>query len=189
MRGAALTLVFASVLAAGAATGSFSDGAPKAAGDGPRPAPARHQETVTRAAAEAMADGKSPMEAAERAVSRSGDRWGAVYSQGEYEEFEEALDGRYTGVGLWARRERDGRIEVTRVASGSPAAAAGIHEGDLLRSVDGTRVDGRPVTEVVALLRGEADDADAGTQVSSAWSAVRATGAAPCAGPPSPRTP
>ncbi|MFF2097949.1 S41 family peptidase [Streptomyces sp. NPDC058202] len=165
-RGAALTLVFASVLAAGAATGSFSDSAPKAAGDGPRPAPARHQETVTRAAAEAMADGKSPMEAAERAVSRSGDRWGAVYSQGEYEEFEEALDGRYTGVGLWARRERDGRIEVTRVASGSPAAAAGIHEGDLLRSVDGTRVDGRPVTEVVALLRGEADDADAGTQVS-----------------------
>ena len=29
-----------------------------------------------------MADGKSPMEAAERAVSRSGDRWGAVYSRG-----------------------------------------------------------------------------------------------------------
>ncbi|MEU8792562.1 S41 family peptidase [Streptomyces sp. NPDC048643] len=164
-RGAALTLVFASVLVAGAATGSFSDTPPKTAADAPRPTPARHQETVTRAAAEAMADGKSPMEAAERAVSRSGDRWGAVYSQGEYEEFEEALDGRYTGVGLWARRERDGRIEVTRVASGSPAAAAGIHEGDLLRSVDGTRVDGRPVTEVVALLRGEADDADAGTEV------------------------
>ncbi|MFD6496589.1 S41 family peptidase [Streptomyces sp. NPDC060188] len=164
-RGAALTLVFASVLVAGAATGSFSDTAPKTAADAPRPTPARHQETVTRAAAEAMADGKSPMEAAERAVSRSGDRWGAVYSEGEFEEFEEALDGRYTGVGLWARRERDGRIEVTRVAAGSPAAAAGIHEGDLLRSVDGTRVDGRPVTEVVALLRGEADDADAGTEV------------------------
>lgn len=164
-RGAALTLVFASVLVAGAATGSFSDTAPKTAADAPRPTSARHQETVTRAAAEAMADGKSPMEAAERAVSRSGDRWGAVYSEGEFEEFEEALDGRYTGVGLWARRERDGRIEVTRVAAGSPAAAAGIHEGDLLRSVDGTRVDGRPVTEVVALLRGEADDADAGTEV------------------------
>lgn len=165
-RGAALTLVFASVLAAGAATGSFTGDAPKAAADAPRPTPARHQETVTRAAAEAMADGKSPMEAAERAVSRSGDRWGAVYSQGEYEEFEEALDGQYTGVGLWARRERDGRIEVTRVAAGSPAAAAGIHEGDRLRTVDGRRVDGRPVTEVVGLLRGAADDADAGTEVS-----------------------
>jgi carboxyl-terminal processing protease len=106
------------------------------------------------------------MEAAERAVSRSGDRWGAVYSQGEYEEFEEALDGQYTGVGLWARRERDGRIEVTRVQSGSPAAAAGIRTGDRLRSVDGEKVDGRPVTEVVSLLRGDADDAAAGTKVS-----------------------
>lgn len=113
-----------------------------------------------------MADGKSPMEAAARAVSRSGDRWGAVYSQGDYEEFEEALDGQYTGVGLWARRERDGRIEVTRVRTGSPAAAAGIREGDRLRTVDGAKVDGLPVTEVVSLLRGDADDADAGTKVS-----------------------
>jgi carboxyl-terminal processing protease len=112
-----------------------------------------------------MADGKSPTEAAERAVSRSGDRWGAVYSQGEYEEFQEALDGRYTGVGLWARRERDGRIEVTKVSGGSPAAEAGIRAGDRLRSVDGHAVDGRPVTEVVSLLRGDATDSGAGTTV------------------------
>ncbi|MER5472750.1 S41 family peptidase [Streptomyces sp. NPDC002685] len=165
-RGAALTLVFASVLVAGAATGSFSDPGRKTPAGTPRSASARHHDEVTDAAAEAMADGKSPMEAAERAVSRSGDRWGAVYSQGEYEEFEEALDGQYTGVGLWARRERDGRIEVTRVRSGSPAAAAGIRKGDRLITVDGAKVDGRPVTEVVSLLRGDADDADAGTKVS-----------------------
>ncbi|MER5339968.1 MULTISPECIES: S41 family peptidase [Streptomyces] len=165
-RGAALTLLFASVLVAGAATGSFGDPDRKSPSPSARSTPTAHRETVTDAAAEAMADGKSPMEAAERAVSRSGDRWGAVYSQGEYEEFEEALDGQYTGVGLWARRERDGRIEVTRVQSGSPAAAAGIRTGDRLRSVDGEKVDGRPVTEVVALLRGDADAAAAGTKVS-----------------------
>ncbi|MEV0223969.1 S41 family peptidase [Streptomyces sp. NPDC050704] len=164
-RGAALTLVFASVLAAGAATGSFEDSGRKPAPPSGRSAQAGHEEDVADAAAEAMADGKSPVEAAERAVSRSGDRWGAVYSPGEYEEFEEALDGQYTGVGLWARRERDGRIEVTRVQSGSPAQAAGIREGDRLRSVDGRRVDGRPVTEVVSLLRGDATDASAGTAV------------------------
>jgi carboxyl-terminal processing protease len=168
-RGAALTLVFASVLVAGAATGSF----PEADGNGRKSpsdaarsaAPVGHHEAVAEAAEEAMAEGTSPVEAAERAVSRSGDRWGAVYSRGEYEEFEEALDGRYTGVGLWARRERDGRIEVTRVSSDSPAAAAGIREGDRLRSVDGERVDGHPVTEVVSLLRGDATDAAAGTAV------------------------
>jgi carboxyl-terminal processing protease len=164
-RGAALTLVFTSVLAAGAATGSFDTTGRKNTSPSARSAPAGHQEDVADAAAEAMADGKSPVEAAERAVSRSGDRWGAVYSQGEYEEFEEALDGQYTGVGLWARRERDGRIEVSRVQSGSPAQAAGIRKGDRLRSVDGRRVDGRPVTEVVSLLRGDATDATAGTTV------------------------
>ncbi|WP_176742667.1 S41 family peptidase [Streptomyces sp. LUP47B] len=168
-RGAALTLVFASVLVAGAATGSFpeADGSDrKSSSDSARSAaPAAHHEDVAHAAEEAKADGTSPMEAAERAVSRSGDRWGAVYSRGEYEEFEEALDGQYTGVGLWARRERDGRIEVTRVSSDSPAASAGIRRGDRLRSVDGEKVDGHPVTEVVSLLRGDAKDAAAGTTV------------------------
>lgn len=168
-RGAALTLVFAGVLVAGAATGSFPDTGQAGTAGRKTAAGAAHpdpgHEDVRQAAAEAMADGKSPMEAAERAVSRSGDRWGAVYSEGEYQEFQEALDGQYTGVGLWARREGDGRIAVTRVQPGSPAADAGIRKGDRLRSVDGDPVDGRPVTEVVSLLRGDADDAPAGTTV------------------------
>lgn len=168
-RGAALTLVFAGVLVTGAATGALPDGDHHGAADrrtaqGAARTATRHED-VEKAAAEAMADGKSPMEAAERAVSRSGDRWGAVYSEGEYEEFQEALAGEYTGVGLWAKRERDGRIEVTKVQSGSPAAASGIRPGDRLRSIDGQRVDGLPVTEVVSLLRGDAQDAPAGTAV------------------------
>ncbi|PAK22796.1 peptidase S41 [Streptomyces sp. alain-838] len=158
--------MFTGVLVAGAATGSLPGADRKTASGTPRPAaPAERHEEVARAAAEAMADGKSPVEAAERAVSRSGDRWGAVYSSGEYAELEDALDGRYTGVGLSARRERDGRIEVTEVRSDSPAAEAGIREGDRLRTVDGERVDGRPVTEVVSILRGDAEDDPAGTAV------------------------
>ncbi|MEU0337057.1 S41 family peptidase [Streptomyces sp. NPDC006193] len=165
-RGAALTLVFAGVLMTGAATGSFPEpeGPPRRAAAGPVGPAARHS-AVERAAAEALAAGKSPTEAAERAVSRSGDRWAAIYSEGEYEEFREALAGRYTGVGLWARRDPDGRIAVTRVQPGSPAADAGIRAGDRLRSVDGSAVDGRPVTEVVSLLRGDAEGATAGTTV------------------------
>ncbi|MFE4052261.1 S41 family peptidase [Streptomyces sp. YIM B13518] len=164
-RGAALTLVFASVLVAGAATGSLPGAGRGATADGaPAAAPVGHGADVARAAEEAAADGASPMEAARRAVSRSGDRWAAVYSPGEYEEFEEALDGRYTGVGLWAR-ERQGRIEVTRVGDDTPAADAGIRAGDRLRSVDGEKVDGRPVTEVVSLLRGGSGGASAGTTV------------------------
>ncbi|OKK12310.1 peptidase S41 [Streptomyces sp. CB02400] len=158
-------MVFASVLVAGAATGNLPEADGRAtAEEAPPAAPVGHQADVTRAAEEAAADGTSPMEAAQRAVSRSGDRWAAVYSPGEYEEFKEALDGRYTGVGLWAR-EREGRIEVTKVGDDTPAADAGIRAGDRLRSVDGEKVDGRPVTEVVSLLRGETTGESAGTTV------------------------
>lgn len=169
VRGATLTFVFAGVLVAGAATGSLPGNDGRAAADAVRATgptgPVTPPEAVTRAAEEAMADGKSPLEAAERAVSRSGDRWAAVYSESEYEEFAESLEGQYTGVGLEARRERDGRIEVTKVQAGSPAAAAGIRAGDRLRAVDGRAVDGRPVTDVVSLLRGDTTDAPAGTTV------------------------
>ncbi|WP_326650231.1 MULTISPECIES: S41 family peptidase [unclassified Streptomyces] len=155
-RGAALTLVFAGVLATAAAT----DGLPRDGGKTSRPLAARaaaatvDRDDVARAAAEAMADGKSGTKAAEAVVSRSGDRWGAVYDKSEYAEFEQALDGEYTGVGLGARRAADGRVEVARVQPGGPADKAGIKAGDRLRTVDGLDVDKRPVTDVVALLRG-----------------------------------
>ncbi|MCX4666871.1 S41 family peptidase [Streptomyces sp. NBC_01381] len=162
-RGATLTLVFASVLATGAATGSWSEGAEQGRKS---PSPATRSvalsgdagdaaDEAADAAAEAMADGKSGEKAAEDAVSRSGDRWGSVYSPGEFQEFEQALDGAYTGVGLWARRAADGRIEVSRVQRGGPADRAGVREGDRLTSIDGRRVAGLPVTEVVSLLRGD----------------------------------
>ncbi|WP_078884343.1 S41 family peptidase [Streptomyces sp. NRRL S-340] len=181
--GASLTLVFVGVLVAGAATGSLPGHERKSAAAAGRSAPSGYAAgassgsssasgppaaadgQVARAAAEAMAAGKSPVEAAEHAVSRSGDRWGAVYSPGDFAQFQDSLAGRYTGVGLWARRERDGRIDVMKVQTGSPAADAGIRSGDRLRSVDGEKVDGLPVTDVVSLLRGDAEDAAAGTPV------------------------
>ncbi|WP_175412435.1 S41 family peptidase, partial [Streptomyces sp. TRM64462] len=125
-----------------------------------------------RAAAEALADGRSGAQAAEEVVSRSGDRWGAVYDRGEYEEFQRALDGAYTGVGLWSRRTADGHIEVARVQSGGPADRAGIRPGDRLRTVDGRPVAGRSGSEVAALLRGEGDGTGTGTGGDSADAAA-----------------
>ncbi|AQA12214.1 S41 family peptidase [Streptomyces malaysiensis] len=169
-RGAALTLVFVSVLATGAAVGSWG------AEPGPRKDPeaagipartyvgAVESDQVKAAAAEAEEDGKSGSKAAREVVSRSGDRWGAVYSAREYEGFRQNLDGAYVGVGISARRDAHGRIAVERVEPGSPAEKAGIRAGDRLRTVDHKNVTGRPVTEVVALLRGPADGSP-GTRV------------------------
>ncbi|MEU4027153.1 S41 family peptidase [Streptomyces anulatus] len=168
-RGAALTLVFGCALATAAATGSL----PQDPDPGPGPqtravsstvAPVDRDE-IEGAAAEAEADGKSVKDAAEEVVSRSGDRWGAVYDEREYEEFAQALDGSYTGVGLSARRTGRGDVTVSRVQPGGPADRAGIRAGDLLRTLDGRAVGKRPVAEVVALLRGDGTGAAEGSRV------------------------
>ncbi|MDI3389398.1 S41 family peptidase [Streptomyces sp. B-S-A8] len=163
-RGAALTLVFAGVLATGAATGSFGvPGRNEADLSARSAAPASNSERVVDAAAEAMADGKSPAAAAEAEVSRSGDRWATVYDPAEYRAFADELAGAYTGVGLWVRRTGNGRIEVDRVQRGGPAERAGIRTGDRLHAIDGRPTAGRPVSEVVDRLRGTRDEA--GTEV------------------------
>ncbi|MEU5613669.1 S41 family peptidase [Streptomyces sparsogenes] len=159
-RGAALTVVFVSVLATGAAVGSWG----AEAEDGRDPAAARipsrslsstvESDEVKAAAAQAEEDGKSASKAAREVVSRSGDRWGAVYSAREYEGFRRNLDGEYVGVGISARVGPGGRISVDRIQPGSPAQKAGIRAGDRLRAVDGRPATGRPVTEVVSWLRG-----------------------------------
>ncbi|GFH63749.1 peptidase S41 [Streptomyces rutgersensis] len=162
-RGAvALTLVVTGVAAAQLACGLPGDESP-AAGHAAAQAPAAH-DAVVEAAARAEADGKSGADAAAEAVSRSGDRWGTVYDPEEYAAFEQALDGRYTGVGLRVRARADGAAEVARVQESGPADRAGIRPGDLLRAIDGRSVTGLPSTEVVRLLRGGAD-AVPGSQV------------------------
>lgn len=162
-RGAVLTLAFLASVATAAGTGCWDrEEGPAAAAlvagapEPPRATGTADREAVARAVAEAVAEGKSGKNAAQEVVSRSGDRWGTVYDQGEYAAFAEGLDGRWTGVGLWAQRARDGRIQVDKVQPDSPAARAGLRAGDRLLSVDGHAVTGLAVTDVIALLRGEA---------------------------------
>ncbi|KOY59638.1 S41 family peptidase [Streptomyces sp. XY332] len=171
-RGAVLTLAFIAAVGAAAGTGCWdradalgAAGAgltaagtqtPAAGSEAPREGGTADREAVARAAAEAAAEGKSGKKAAQEVVSRSGDRWGMVYDQGEYAAFADDLDGRWTGVGLWIESRSDDRIAVEKVQPGSPAARAGLRAGDRLLSVDGHPVTGLRVCDVVALLRGAA---------------------------------
>ncbi|MFC5722707.1 S41 family peptidase [Streptomyces gamaensis] len=166
-RGAALTLVFAGVLATGAAAGAW---APAAGHPGRRPTEAPAPETGHAVGAAPGVDARTAgLRALEAAAARTAgeadasapedgagtDRWSTVYSAREYEGFERALDGAYIGVGLSLRRGAGGSTLVDSVREGSPAARAGVRAGDRLRALDGVPVDGRPVTEVVARLRGD----------------------------------
>ncbi|OKI04411.1 peptidase S41 [Streptomyces sp. CB02923] len=166
-RGAALTLVFVSVLATGAAAGTWEESGPpsgerrisgRAASEADR---VHRTQRAGRHAAGPHTDGSG---AADDVVSRSGDRWSTAFSAREYEDFEQELNGEYVGVGLWLRQAADGRALVSRVRPGSPAAAAGLRAGDDLRAVDGVPSRGSQVTEVVARLRGGAGPAAGGPE-------------------------
>jgi carboxyl-terminal processing protease len=144
-------LVFVSVLATGAATGSWP-------GETQRPPKVLTGSVAGEPAYEPRAGESGTADSAGDAgdlVSRSGDRWSTAYSAREYESLQRMLAGKYVGVGLWIETDRAGRMEIAQVGKDSPAAEAGIRPGDTLRAVDGTPVAGHPVTEVVALLRGE----------------------------------
>jgi carboxyl-terminal processing protease len=172
-RGAGLALVFASVLATGAATGAWGDDVRSPGGSAETAAGAKSADADLMGAygdaggreAGVPGDGQrtggaGESEEAEELVSRSGDRWSAAYTAREYEGLRQSLDGEYVGVGISVRRERDARgdpaVAVARVQPGSPADRADIRRGDRLRAVDGTDVTDHPVTDVVARLRGSA---------------------------------
>ncbi len=160
-----MTLAVGCVLVTGVAAGSWRDEARQPGAQTADSLVTRaEREALAASVAEAAAEEKIDAKSAAEAVSRSGDRWSAIYTAREYEGLRQALEGRYVGVGLWVRRDADGRIEVARATPEGPAGRAGITEGDRIRSIDGESVDGRPVTEVVALLRG-GERAAVGTQV------------------------
>ncbi|MFC1444141.1 S41 family peptidase [Streptacidiphilus sp. N1-10] len=137
----ALGLVFGTLLATGAATGAWgSEGRPVQL---PQPPGVR----------------LSGDAAARDWVETGGDRWAAFYTPQQYATMAEALDGRYTGVGLWVSRSAAGVVTVSKVPAGGPADRAGVRVGERLLAVDGRAVGGLPVTDTVALLRGAPQDA------------------------------
>lgn len=68
---------------------------------------------------------------------------------------QESMDGEFQGIGAEVE-DVDGAITVVTPIDGSPAQAAGIQPGDILREADGVPLTGMDVTEAAALVRGPA---------------------------------
>ncbi|MGZ4590506.1 MAG: S41 family peptidase [Actinomycetes bacterium] len=83
-----------------------------------------------------------------------GDRWSSYYGASEYTSFQDALEGHYSGVGLWLRAAPTGDVQVGSVQEGSPADKAGVVADDVLVSVGDHPVAGIGVARTAALLRG-----------------------------------
>lgn len=72
---------------------------------------------------------------------RHRDRFSDYFSPEALARFNEAISGRFSGIGLTVSQVKRG-LQVESVFTGSPAAQAGIEAGDLIVSVDGDSIAG-----------------------------------------------
>jgi carboxyl-terminal processing protease len=84
---------------------------------------------------------------------RHGDRFSEYFSAQSLASFNEAIEGRFSGVGLSIVEVRRG-LRAVQVFADSPAERAGIVPGDTIVSVDGESVAGESTTEASAKIKG-----------------------------------
>ena len=130
-------------------------------GRGDPPAPTARRSVLDEAADRIAAEAARPVDRAaldragvEGMLRALGDRWSTYYGATDFRSFQDALEGQYSGVGLWLRPSTSGGVEVGSVAPGTPAARASLRTGDAIVSVDGAPVRTAGIARVAALLRG-----------------------------------
>jgi carboxyl-terminal processing protease len=92
--------------------------------------------------------------AIEGALKASGDQWANYFPQESVQNLNQTLEGRYSGIGIWLRKNKSGILEVSSVQPNSPAAKAGIKVLDALVDINGVGMDGASVATAIAALRG-----------------------------------
>ena len=70
-------------------------------------------------------------------VAGLNDPYSSYMTAEEYETWVAAATGEYSGVGITFTQDEDGNFVVVSVTDDSPAADAGIREGDIIKTVDG----------------------------------------------------
>jgi carboxyl-terminal processing protease len=96
--------------------------------------------------------------AIEAVLKASGDQWANYFPKSSVKTFQQTLQGRYSGIGIWLRKNSSGVLEVSSVQKDSPAAAAGIKVLDSLLEVNGNSMDGVTIPTAVAQLRGSSNE-------------------------------
>lgn len=87
------------------------------------------------------------------------DKYSTYYTKEQYEELQKSQEGVYTGIGVTLVQDsEDGRIYVDSCVEDSPAAQAGIREGDCITSVNGTSTEGMTTSQVVEQISGKNQD-------------------------------
>lgn len=66
------------------------------------------------------------------------------------------LEGSYEGIGAYIDQENGFPVILGPVGEDTPAARAGLRRGDVVLAVDGVDVEGMPLEEVIAMIKGPA---------------------------------
>lgn len=96
--------------------------------------------------------------AAKGMVSALGDRYSQYYTEKEYEELMNGINGSYVGIGVSLKQEEDSSIIVKEVSEGGPAAEAGIEPGDRFVQIDGMDVAEMGIDNMIAMIKKDSND-------------------------------
>ena len=94
------------------------------------------------------------LQAAIRGMVSSLDPYSAYLDGDEYDEVKISSSGQYSGVGIEVSME-DEEVVVVSPFEGSPAAAAGIHPGDVIATIDGIPVNTTTLADTIGRMRGK----------------------------------
>lgn len=83
------------------------------------------------------------------------DPYSVYYTREEFEDLFEETAGTYCGIGSYVTLDESGMVLLSGVFEGSPAAQAGLRDGDMISAVNGESIIGRTLTECVSLIKGE----------------------------------
>ena len=94
----------------------------------------------------------------ERAVGSLDDRFSHYFAPRDYDDFQEATEGRFEGVGMTVE-EVDRGLRVLTVYEGSPADRGGLEPGDVITHVDGKSIAGSSSEQSTTKIKGPAGTA------------------------------
>jgi carboxyl-terminal processing protease len=89
------------------------------------------------------------------AVNSLDDRFSHYFAPRDYDDFQEATEGRFEGVGMTVEEIPRG-LRVLTVYEGSPAARGGLEPGDVITEVDGRSIAGSSSEQSTTRIKGPA---------------------------------